>query len=103
MQTITGVLTREPEIRYTPQGVATTTLEIQDKTGNTVQVVCHGVLAENVALSVTAGDDVTVVGEMPPAVFYATEVAVSLRDSTASVQRNNQRWADDEPWVKETN
>jgi single-stranded DNA-binding protein len=94
MQAITGVLTREPEIRYTPQGVAMTAIEIQDETGSIVQVLCHGVLAENVALSLTAGDEITVVGEMPPAVFEATEVAVSLRDSTVAVQRNSQRWAD---------
>jgi single-strand DNA-binding protein len=62
--TITGNLTREPEIRYTKEGQATTTLGVvvnrrwQDKSTQEWQestsffdVICWRDLAENVALS----------------------------------------------------
>jgi single-strand DNA-binding protein len=64
--TITGNLTREPEIRYTKEGQATTQLGVavnrrwQDRTTNEWQkatsffdVVCWRDLAENVALSLS--------------------------------------------------
>lgn len=109
MQTITGVLTREPEIRYTPQGVAMTTIQIlRADNGEGLEVTCTGSLAENVALSLTKGHWVTVVGGVPPTAFRATEVAVSLRRATVEVGRITNHWGDDdedslEPWVKETN
>ena len=66
--TITGNLTREPEIRYTKEGQATTQLGVavnrrwQDRTTQEWQeatsffdVVCWRDLAENVALSLSKG------------------------------------------------
>ena len=75
--TITGNLTREPEIRYTREGQATTQLGVavsrrwQDRTTQEWQeatsffdVVCWRDLAENVALSLTKGMRVVVTGRI---------------------------------------
>ena len=75
--TITGNLTREPEIRYTKDGQATTTLGVavnrrwQDKTTQEWQestsffdVICWRDLAENVALSLSKGMRVVVTGRL---------------------------------------
>jgi single-stranded DNA-binding protein len=95
-QTITGVLTEEPQIRYSTQGVAQTMLEIRDEDGIRIKVVCYGGLAENVALSLTTGHTVTVVGELPPALFTATEVAVSLTKATVNVSDYPNHWDNEE-------
>ena len=75
--TITGNLTREPEIRYTKEGQATTQLGVavnrrwQDRTTQEWQeatsffdVVCWRDLAENVALSLSKGMRVVVTGRI---------------------------------------
>jgi single stranded DNA-binding protein len=75
--TICGNLTREPEIRYTKEGQATTQLGVavnrrwQDRTTNEWQeatsffdVVCWRDLAENVALSLTKRMRVVVTGRI---------------------------------------
>ena len=75
--TITGNLTREPEIRYTKEGQATAQLGVavnrrwQDRTTQEWQeatsffdVVCWRDLAENVALSLTKGMRVVVTGRL---------------------------------------
>ncbi len=75
--TITGNLTREPEIRYTREGQATTQLGVavnrrwQDRTTQEWQeatsffdVVCWRDLAENVALSLSKGMRVVVTGRL---------------------------------------
>src|SRR5665213_3140483 len=75
--TITGNLTREPEIRYTKEGLATAQLGIavnrrwQDRTTQEWQeatsffdVVCWRDLAENVALSLSKGMRVIVTGRL---------------------------------------
>ena len=75
--TICGNLTREPEIRYTKEGQATTQLGVavnrrwQDKTSGEWQeatsffdVVCWRDLAENVALSLSKGMRVVVTGRL---------------------------------------
>ena len=75
--TITGNLTREPEIRYTREGQATAQLGVavnrrwQDRTTQEWQestsffdVICWRDLAENVALTLTKGMRVVVTGRL---------------------------------------
>ncbi len=75
--TITGNLTREPEIRYTREGQATAQLGVavnrrwQDRTTQEWQestsffdVICWRDLAENVALSLTKGMRIVVTGRL---------------------------------------
>src|SRR6202142_4706188 len=75
--TITANLTREPEIRYTREGQATTQLGVavnrrwQDRTTQEWQeatsffdVVCWRDLAENVALSLSKGMRVVITGRL---------------------------------------
>ena len=111
--TITGNLTREPEIRYTKEGQATTQLGVavnrrwQDRTTQEWQeatsffdVVCWRDLAENVALSLSKGMRVVVTGRLEQRSWEteegehrskveitADEVGPSLRFATADVQR----------------
>jgi len=111
--TIVGNLTREPEIRYTTAGVATTTLgvavnrrwkhhgsdEVEEET-SFFDVVCFNELAENVALSITKGMRVVIPGRLSMRSWsdeegrrrtkvevVADDVAPSLRYATASVSR----------------
>jgi single-strand DNA-binding protein len=111
--TITGNLTREPEIRYTKEGQATTQLGVavnrrwQDKTSGEWQeatsffdVVCWRDLAENVALSLSKGMRVVVTGRLEQRSWetddgehrskveiVADEIGPSLRFATADVRR----------------
>ena len=111
--TITGNLTREPEIRYTIEGQATTQLGVavnrrrQDKTSGEWQeatsffdVVCWRDLAENVALSLSKGMRVVVSGRLEQRSWetddgehrskvesVADEIGPSLRFATADVRR----------------
>lgn len=115
--TITGNLTREPEIRYTREGQATTHLGVavnrrwQDKTTQEWQeatsyfdVVCWRDLAENVALTLTKGMRVIVTGRMDYRTWEAEdgsarskveitadEVGPSLMFATADVHRPERR------------
>jgi single-strand DNA-binding protein len=108
-----GNLTREPEIRYTREGQATTQLGVavnrrwQDRTTQEWQeatsffdVVCWRDLAENVALSLTKGMRVVVTGRIEQRSWetddgehrsrveiVADEIRPSLRFATADVQR----------------
>jgi single-strand DNA-binding protein len=120
--TITGNLTREPEIRYTKEGQATTTLGVavnrrwQDKSTQEWQeavsffdVVCWRDLAENVALSLSKGMRVVVTGRMEQRSWetdegehrskveiVADEIGPSLRFATCDVQRTERRQGSDE-------
>ena len=111
--TITRNLTREPEIRYTKEGQATTQLGVavnrrwQDRTTNEWQkassffdVVCWRDLAENVALSLSKGMRVVVTGRLEQRSWetddgehrskveiVADEIGPSLRFATADVRR----------------
>ena len=111
--TITGNLTREPEIRYTREGQATAQLGVavnrrwQDRTTQEWQettsffdIVCWRDLAENVALSLTKGMRVVVTGRLEQRSWEtdegehrskveitADEIGPSLRFATADVQR----------------
>ena len=115
--TICGNLTREPEIRYTKEGQATTLLGVavnrrwQDKSTQEWQeavsffdVVCWRDLAENVALSLSKGMRVVVSGRLEQRSWetddgenrskveiVADEVGPSLRFATADVQRTERR------------
>ena len=115
--TITGNLTREPEIRYTKEGQATTQLGVavtrrwQDRTTAEWQeatsffdVVCWRDLAENVALSLTKGMRVVVSGRIEQRSWetedgehrskveiVADEIGPSLRYATAEVHRVERR------------
>jgi single-strand DNA-binding protein len=115
--TITGNLTREPEIRYTREGQATAQLGVavnrrwQDRATGEWQestsffdVTCWRDLAENVALSLTKGMRVVVTGRLEQRTWEnedgdhrskveitADEVGPSLRFATAEVQRVDRR------------
>ena len=117
--TITGNLTREPEIRYTREGQATAQLGVavnrrwQDRTTHERQestsyfdVICWRDLAENAALSLTKGMRVVVTGRLEQRTWEteegehrskveitADEVGPSLRYATADVQRVERRGA----------
>jgi single-strand DNA-binding protein len=117
--TITGNLTREPEIRYTKEGQANTLLGVavnrrwQDRethewTESTsfFDVVCWRELAENVALSLAKGMRVVVTGRLEQRSWetedgerrskveiVADEIGPSLRFATAEVQRVERRTA----------
>jgi single-strand DNA-binding protein len=121
--TITGNLTREPEIRYTRERQATTQLGVavnrrwQDRTTNEWQeatsffdVVCWRDLAENVALSLTKGMRVVVTGRIEQRSWetddgehrskveiVADEIGPSLRFATADVQRTRRQGPEEVP------
>jgi single-strand DNA-binding protein len=114
---ITGNLTREPEIRYTRDGQASTLLGVavnrrwQDRqtkeweeSTSFFDVVCWRDLAENAALSLGKGMRVVVVGRLEQRSWeteegerrskveiVAEEVGPSLRLATAEVQRTDRR------------
>ena len=115
--TVTGNLTREPEIRYTRDGQANTVLGLavnrrwQDRETKEWEeavsffdVVCWRDLAENAALSLAKGMRVVVTGRLEQRSWetedgdrrskveiVADEIAPSLRFATAEVQRNERR------------
>ena len=120
--TICGNLTREPEIRYTKEGQATTQLGVavnrrwQDKTSGEWQeatsffdVVCWRDLAENVALSLSKGMRVVVNGRLEQRSWetddgehrskveiVADEIGPSLRFATVDVHRLERRGGADD-------
>ena len=121
--TITGNLTREPEIRYTKEGLATAQLGIavnrrwQDRTTQEWQeatsffdVVCWRDLAENVALSLSKGMRVIITGRLEQRSWEteegdhrskveitADEIGPSLLFATADVPRTARRQEVAEP------
>jgi single-strand DNA-binding protein len=113
--TLEGNLTREPEIRYTTTGLATTTLgvAVNRRWKNTTtsaweeetsffDVVCFKELAENVALTCTKGMRVIVTGRLSMRQWsdddgakrtkmeiVAHDLGPSLRFATAEVARQS--------------
>lgn len=110
--TITGNLTRDPELRFTASGTASCSLSVavnrryqkdgewQDAPTNFFNAVCFGQLAENVAASLTKGDRVQIAGrldfrkytnkegvEVSTHDVVADDVCPSLKYATATVQR----------------
>jgi single-strand DNA-binding protein len=112
--TVTGNVTREPEIRYTATGQAACTLGVAvnrrwqnrqtqewEEATSFFDVVAWRELAENVALSITKGSRVVVVGRLEQRSWeaddggkrykveiVADEIAPSLRFATVDIQRN---------------
>jgi single-strand DNA-binding protein len=111
--TIVGNLTRDPEIRYTRDGQATTSLGVAvnrrwqhrdskewEESTSFFDVVCWRELAENVALSLTKGARVVVTGRLEQRSWeteegdrrfkveiVADEVSASLRFATADLHK----------------
>ena len=111
--TITGNLTRDPEIRYTRDGQATTSLGVAvnrrwqnreskewEESTSFFDVVCWRELAENTALSLTKGTRVVVTGRLEQRSWeteegdrrfkveiVADEVGPALRFATVDVHR----------------
>ena len=114
---IVGNLTREPELRFTPNGQATATFGIavnrtwtdrqsQERRESTsfFDVVCWGSLAENAATSLARGIRVIVMGRLDQRSWEtqegerrskveitAEEIAPSLRWATVHVTKNERR------------
>jgi single-strand DNA-binding protein len=120
--TITGNLTRDPEIRYTRDGQATTSLGVAvnrrwmnretsewEEATSFFDVVCWRELAENTALSLTKGARVVVTGRLEQRSWetedgdrrfkveiVADEVGASLRFATADVHKVERRQITDD-------
>ena len=118
--TITGNLTREPELRFTPTGQATATFGVavnrtwtdrqsQERRESTsfFDVVAWGTLAENAATSLAKGTRVVVTGRLDQRSWEtaegdkrskvevtADEICASLRWATAQVTRTERKPAD---------
>jgi single-strand DNA-binding protein len=121
--TIVGNLTRDPEIRYTRDGQATTSLSVavnrrwQDRTTKEWEestsffdVVCWRDLAENVALSLTKGARIVVTGRLEQRSWesdegekrskveiVADEIGASLRFATVDIHKVQRPVTADEP------
>jgi single-strand DNA-binding protein len=114
---ITGNLTRDPELRFTPSGQATTTFGVAvnrrwqnrqtqdwEEATSFFDVVCWGQLAENAAQSLTRGSRIMVTGRLDQRSWEnqegerrskieitADEVAPSLRWATVAITKNERR------------
>jgi single-strand DNA-binding protein len=111
--TITGNLTRDPEIRYTRDGQATTSLSVAvnrrwqnrqteewEESTSFFDIVCWRDLAENVALSLTKGTRLVVTGRLEErrwetedgetrtkVELVADDIGASLRFATVDIHR----------------
>ncbi|MDQ6840329.1 MAG: single-stranded DNA-binding protein [Actinomycetota bacterium] len=118
--TIVGNLTRDPELRFTPSGQATTTFGVAvnrrwqnrqtqewDEATSYFDVVCWAQMAENVAQSLGRGSRVVVSGRLDQRSWEnsegekrskieitADEIAPSLRWATVSITKNERRSPD---------
>ena len=126
--TVAGNLTRDPEIRYTREGQATTSLSVAvnrrwqnqqtkewEESVSFLDVVCWRDLAENVALSLTKGSRVLVSGRLEQRSWetdggerrskveiVADDVAASLRFATIDVHRVHRPVTDDDQSTEAT-
>ena len=126
--TVAGNLTRDPEIRYTREGQATTSLSVAvnrrwqnqqtkewEESVSFLDVVCWRDLAENVALSLTKGSRVLVSGRLEQRSWetdggerrskveiVADDVAASLRFATTDVHRVHRPAANDDQSTENT-
>jgi single-strand DNA-binding protein len=111
--TITGNLTRDPEIRYTRDGQATTSLSVAvnrrwqnrqtqewEESTSFFDIVCWRELAENTALSLTKGVRVVATGRLEErrwetddgeirskVELVADEIGASLRFATVDIHK----------------
>ena len=118
--TISGNITRDPEMRYTPSGVSKVTFGVAvnrswrnqqtqewDEQTSFFNVVAWRQLAENVGASLTKGSRVVVSGRLEQRSWetesgekrsiveiVADDVAPSLRFATAGVTKNERRGGD---------
>lgn len=123
--TLSGNLTRDPEIRYTKDGQASASFGLAvnrrwqprgsdewEEATSFFDVVCWRDLAENVALSLTKGARVVISGRLEQRSWeneegerrtkvevVADEVAASLRFATVEVHRTERRDAATDPDV----
>jgi single-strand DNA-binding protein len=114
---ITGNLTRDPELRFTPNGQATTSFGVAvnrrwqnrqtqdwEEATSYFDVVCWGQLAENAAQSLAKGSRVVVTGRLDQRSWEnqegerrskieitADEVAPSLRWASVTITKNDRR------------
>ena len=114
--TVVGNITRDPELRFTPNGAAVTSFGLawNRKGQNDEDVVsffditCWSGLAENVAESIHKGDRVVVYGRLDQRSWenpegerrskveiVADDVSPSLRWATVEITRNEFRGGDD--------
>lgn len=126
---ITGNLTRDPELRFTPTGQATASFGVavnrkwQNRQTNEWEeatsffdVVCWSTLAENVAQSLTRGSRVIVSGRLDQRSWEnpegekrskveinAEEVAPSLRWASVQITKNERRSPDGAPSMSNSN
>ena len=117
--TLIGNITRDPELRFTPSGLPTTTLGLAvnrrwqnrqtqewEEATSFFDVVCWRELAENASESLTKGSRVIVTGRLDQRSWevgegerrykievVADEVGPSLRWATAEVKKNDRRTA----------
>ena len=120
--TIAGNLTRDPEIRYTRDGQATTSLSVAvnrrwqnrqtqewEESPSFFDIVCWRDLAENVALSLTKGARVVVTGRLEErrwetedgetrtkVELVADDIGASLRFATVDIHKVQRHSTDDE-------
>ena len=120
---ITGNLTKDPELRFTPNGQAIANFGVavnrkwQNKQTNEWEeatsffdVVCWGTLGENCAQSLSRGSRVLVSGRLDQRTWesqdgdkrskieiVADEVAPSLRWATVKIEKNERRSPDGAP------
>src|ERR1041384_4437298 len=118
--TISGNITREPEMRYTPSGVSKVSFGVAvnrswrnqqtqewDEQTSFFNVVAWRQLAENVGASLAKGSRVVVTGRLEQhsweteqgekrsiVEIVADEIAPSLRWATATVNKNDRRGGD---------
>lgn len=101
--TIRGTLTREPEIRYTREGIAQCQLNVETSAG-AYDVVAMRDLAENIALSLCKGQNVVVFGRLVTRTWQddqdetqsrveidAHDIGPSLRWATVDVHKVERR------------
>lgn len=119
--TITGNMTREPELRFTPGGAAVATFGLAwnrrfqnrqsgewEEQVSFFDVTCWNQLAENVAESLAKGSRVTVSGRLEQRSWetqdgerrskvevVADDVAASLRWATVDITKNERRGGDE--------
>ena len=118
--TVVGNITRDPEMRYTPSGVAKASFGIAvnrswrnqqtnewEEQTSFFNVVCWREMAENVGTSLTKGSRVVVTGRLEQRSWetdsgdkrsvveiVADEIGPSLRWATAQITRNERRSGD---------